>query len=276
MKKKRSDMGVAAPYKYQGQYNDTLSEFNVLFDSEKNSQKNLINFIKEYPTKRINIEFKNKIDFDILDNVTPFGEDIAVRLKELDLSIVNKLRDNGHKFFFDSSVMPALNYPTLDFLISLGVSDVYPSDDLVYNLKDLKKVLDDNNIHSRIILNSIPLTTPDKGDNVKSLVFLPRDSKKLQEYVDVFEFNCGPGYDWAKFTVLYNAWFENYKWWGDIREINPDLKYKISGKSTPSGTDYKYVCGRKCSQRGGTCRKCQDLVLIGNQLEERGIYWVEK
>lgn len=119
--------------------------------------------------------------------------------------------------------MKVPTYSCLESFINLGVSDVYIADDLCYNLKNVHDICQENNVQMRLILNQVPSMTLDRGINPKAPIFMPKDMDTINPYFDVFEFECGLPYDWAKFDVLYRAWFVNKYWHGQMSEINEDV-----------------------------------------------------
>lgn len=266
-------MTVAAPFKLHNDYDSVIGEFNIKFDSNKNSVKNLIEFAREYADRRINLEFVQEVDVSVVSVASAVNQNIYVRLKDSDYLATDQLKKHGYKFFFDYQTIPVCNFTILDTLVSLGVSDVYLSDDLCYNMRDVRGYLKEHGIQSRLVLNHIPCSSFDRGTNKKSPIYRPQDIDLLSEYIDVFEFDCGSPFDWVLFDVLYRTWFEKKKWNGDLREINQDLQIEFPNSSiVPNFTEYKINCGRRCCQRASNlCRKCDQLIDLGVDLSNKSI-----
>lgn len=273
-----SNYQLAVPYHYNNDdTNSMAAEFNILFFQSRNRVEDLIEFVQEYKEKRINIEFTEGVHIPTLNSICAVSDNIYVRLKASDLMILPEIQEKGFKFFFDAS-MSVNNYTNLDAFIRLGVSDIYFVDDLAYNLNAVSDYCHSKGVKLRLILNQIPATSFDKGINPRSPIFRPQDIDLINKYVDTYEFNCGNPYDWAKFEVLYRAWFERKHWHGELSEINDDIHMSFHNDTIyPNLTEYKIVCGRKCNQRiGAYCKKCNQWVDIGNIFKEKRIKFVDK
>ena len=116
---------LAIPFRYKNDlYNDIASEFNILFFQSKNKIEKLIEFVREYPEKKINISFPEGVNISIVNSINAVSNNIYIRLKASDLMAVKDLKNKNIKFFFDYDV-PVTNYTNLDAFIRLGVSDIY-------------------------------------------------------------------------------------------------------------------------------------------------------
>lgn len=268
---------IAIPYQHDINFemNNKAKEFNLLFYKSRNKLEDLIAFINEYPDTRINIQFPEGVHIPTLKTISNVSDNVYVRLKASDMMNMKEINKNKIKFFFDSDC-PAYNYTVLDSFIKMGVSDVYIADDLCYNMSDVETYVHDKGIQLRLILNHIPSTAIDRGINQRSPVYMPKDMDKLDKYYDVFEFDCGEPYDWAKFDVLYRSWFENKYWHGEIYEINNDVDQKFHCDSLyPEFTDFKLNCGRRCNIRvTNHCKKCEQFIKLGETLKKKKIRFV--
>ena len=247
---------IAAPYTLDKQY-FYIDEYNILYKDETATLEKLIAFCEKYPDKRINITFEDEIELDHLKVVHKIHDNIAVCLRPPQMNKVASLKEIGVKFFFNSD-MPCYSFGLLDSFISIGMSDIYISDNLCYHMEAVHKQCAAEGIQIRMILNKIPQLSPDRGLDLRAPIFSPRDMKELERYIDVAEFECGDPYDWHKFNVYYKAWFKNLDWYGDLRDINIDLQIPIEVQDiVPGFLTRKINCGRVCSI-GGACRRCQD------------------
>lgn len=268
---------LAIPFRYKNDlYNDIASEFNILFFQSKNKIEKLIEFVQEYPEKKINISFPEGVNISIVDSINAVSNNIYIRLKASDLMAVKDLKNKNIKFFFDYDV-PVTNYTNLDAFIRLGVSDIYIADDLCYNMKELSHYCQEKNVKIRFCLNHIPSTSFDKDINPRSPIFRPEDIKELNKYIDVFEFDCGKPYDWTKFDVLYRTWFVNKHWHGALFEINEDIGINFHNDAVyPSLNKVKMNCGRRCNQRiSNHCKKCDQWISIAESLTTKKMRFFE-
>ena len=264
---------LSIPFILNGKMNDKVSEFNVHFNKEKNSFEKFLQFIDMYKDKRINVTFYGDFPMGVATSIDKVSDNTYVRLTNENFYMSKELQEKGIKFFFDSS-FPAYNLSSLDSLINAGATDIYPTDDLLYNLEETYQYCKDNNVGMRLVLNTIPSTVMDRGEIYKSQIYRPQDREFLDQYFDAYEFACGRPYDWAKFDVLYRAWFVREGWNGDLSEINDDLELPFPNLGVMLDlTKDKAKCGRRCNKRSSSkCDKCNEYVSIGISLADKGAY----
>lgn len=133
---------LAIPFKYlNNDYNNLIKEFNIDYTESINDFDALITFIEYCKTNsiRVNIACKNDVSVEKLSILTKLYSEIYIRISPKDRGKVERLKEKGINFFFDSE-LSATNYTTLSDLISLGTSDVYVIDDLVYDMARVKKI----------------------------------------------------------------------------------------------------------------------------------------
>lgn len=264
---------LAAPFKIHNRRNDFIQEFNVYYNEERNSFEKFLEFIELYKDKRINVEFSGNFPMGVVTSINKISDNVYVRLKTEQFVVIDELKINQCKFYFGPD-NPVYNYASLESFINLGVTDVYPADDLLYNIQETKNYCQGKNIGMRLVLNKIPSTTIDRGNTYKSQIYSPQNIDVLDKYFDAYEFDCGKRYDWAKFDVLYRAWFERQGWNGDLSEINDDLNLPYPILSVmPEIVAIKMECGRRCNRREiPTCRKCEQYLEIGMAMAEQSVY----
>lgn len=257
---------LAIPYKFNSEFNNNpdVTEYNIVFFKSRNRLEDLIGFAAEYPDKQINIEFAEGIQISVMKALNKINENCRVRLKSSDFNMIEELKKDSIKYFFDYSFCPN-NFTTLQDFINMGVSDMYISDDLCYSLPDVSDILKNHGIKLRVVLNKIPSSSLMKGTNPKSIVYRPQDIDYLQQYYDIFEFDCYKDeyvYDWHVFNVFYRSWFQRKHWHGDLAEINDDLQIHINNDTLiPDMTERKSVCGMRCNKRAVShCRKCEQFL----------------
>lgn len=273
-----SKLNLAVPFHLDNEINDVVQEFNLKFNKKENSLETLLEFAEKYGDTRLNIEFIGPVNPGTILAVRRVNPETYVRLHPEDMREIKKLQEDEIKFFFNEEY-PATSLCMLDSLIELGVSDVYIADDLCYNLPEVSEYCHSKDVGIRTILNRIPSTALNRSFDTKSIVYRPQDRKLLSNYIDTFEFDCGKKpYDWAKFDVLYRAWFEREHWHGNIQEINDDLDFGFDNDTVfPRFTDYKINCGRRCSQRvTNTCSKCSQFLELAHILKSKGVALTEE
>lgn len=135
---------------------------------------------------------------------------MAVRIMPGQFNQMDELRNRDIQFFFDEAAMPCYSLPLLDAMVTWGISDIYIYDNLCYNMEEVKKKCEENNIHTRLIINSIPSISPNKNNDVKAPIYCPRDADIIAKYIDILEFDCWNDniYNWHLFNVLYKTWIK--------------------------------------------------------------------
>lgn len=264
-------MQLAIPFKLQNDHiNDAATEFNIIFKKDRNSMEKLIEFAEAYPDKRINIEM-DTIDTTILSVVNKVHDQIYARLSEVShLEAIPALKEKNIKFFMDYKLFPAKNICDLSYLLSLGVTDIYPVDDLLYNIYDLHKILESHGVQARMVLNRLPYTLLD-NENPRIPWFTPQNTDILDKFIDVAEFDVlNDPQGWKQFEVYYNTWFVRKHWHGNLREIIPELNFDIPNDSLFSSDllNYKIHCGRHCVNKNSHCNRCENFIEIAKKLDE--------
>ena len=272
-------MKIAAPFIFNSKWKDIPDEYNIEFNKTSTIQK-VLDFYEEYDnTKRINITFNIELKEDSIKELIDQCPNLYIKLRPDQLYLVGFLRKEKIKFFFGNDI-PCYSIGMLDFMINQGTSDIYIYDSLFYNLEEVKKKCNNNNVAIRLVLNKIPSLRPDAGFNFQAPIFTPRDFPFLNEYIDTAEFDCyindGKGYNWNQFNVLYKVWFKNQNWIGELKEINKDVKIFIPVNSLlPNLWDKKFHCEQQCLY-GIKCTRCEDILEIAQWLNAEGIYLKKK
>lgn len=273
---------ICIPFKYENEFNGvnkTVKEFDINFiqitngiDSKNSNMTTLLDFVRKNKDKNINISFPHEISMSALELANEVHKNIYVRLSVEQIGNVAELKKNNIKFFFDSAIS-AYNYSMLESLLSLGISQLYISDDLCYNMDEVIKITKAKKVKLRCILNRVPSTALDKGINEKSMIYRPEDLPLLEKYFSCFEFDCGEPYDWAKFDVLFRTFFRKGKWNGNLQELNPDVTFRFDDRFViPEYTANKLNCERRCcSHYSNSCKKCEQFLNLQTMLIQKKI-----
>lgn len=230
-------------------------------------------FLSKYPETRFNITIDTSdysFDYNRLRILKNINSNIHI-VTSLHQEYYKKLQELGIKFYFNSD-FPIVNFRLLDYVIKLGVTDVYIMDDLCYNLKRVREVADKTGVNIRLILNRIPSMLLDKGENVRSPIFIPETVDELSKYIDTVEFEVENS--WARLETLYKIWFIKKQWRENLQAINTDLKIDIPNQSMiPDFTIYKMNCGYRCGY-GSVCKKCNQFYEMAKDLESKNIEYL--
>lgn len=265
-------MNVAIPFKNHNKLNEKVQEFNIFFDSDKNSFDNLIEFIQTYDKYIINIEYRNGIDVKTAKALSSISDNVFFRLRAEDITKIDKLVERKCKFFFDHTVS-ANNWITLYNLIqNYHVSSLYICDDLAYEFEEVCKVCHENNVKVRMVINRAPFTRSIAKDTYIAPIYRPQDVSTLEKMgLDIVEFDCGKPYNFKKLDVLYKNYIEKKDWYGTLGEINPDFEefdLPCRGLNIMLASK-RSNCGLKCL-KGSKCNACQNLVVLARSLRDIG------
>lgn len=265
-------MKIAIPW-HPNEIRQFGDEYNITFKNKPGNFDNLMEFLSDHQNERFNIRvdtseypFNDYSKFKILNAIHP---QVYIVIP-MNLQYCEILQENNIKFYFDAD-FPISNFRTLEYICSLGVSDVYIQDDLCYNLESVKKTTKHFDVQVRMILNQIPSQLPNKGEDVFSPWFIPETVDELAKYIDIAEF---VGISWMKLETLYKIWFKQKQWRENLRVINPQLKIDIWNQCMiPDFTIVKMNCGYKCS-KGSVCKKCAQFVEMAQDLYNKRIEYV--
>lgn len=263
-------MDVAIPFKYHGKLNDKVQQFNIAYDVNENSFDNLIDFVQTYSDRQVNIEYIGAFDAKTAKAISKVSDNVRFRLRAEDVMQASKLREAKAKFFYDST-LAANNWYSLVRQVKVeGVSEVYVSDDLMFDLKRVREWCDAQDTRIRCVLNRVALTRPAMPDMYFTPFFRPQDYPVYEKYFDVAEFDCGKRYNFKELGVLYRQFIEKHDWYGDIQEINQDVPFSVPCRGVVNLLAKKRAnCGARCLA-GSSCRMCENAITLAQDLKDVG------
>lgn len=263
-------MRIAAPFALDNaSNNERIDEFNIVF-KEDSSMEKLTEFLELYQEKRINVYFDGykptQYELKLL-NASNDKFYIMLSPHSVDAEELQKL---GVKFFSGKLIN---SWTELVNWTGVGVSDVYPAGDLLYEMNTLREYCDTHNLGIRYTLNIIPFAMGEPED----VFFRPQEFELLDKYFDTVEFVCDGDsfdarrYNWNIFRVLYKAWFVKHKWIGDLAEINIDIDYSLPCEALPARFfEKKMNCGYGC-KKGKHCNSCNLYYTMALNLRDKGL-----
>ena len=268
-------MKISIPFLMNNEYNDIADQFDVNIDPSKNDVNKMHEFLSVYEDKQINIHFPQGIDETVARSLAIVHPNAMFKCSLQDMRIASKLKEECEKFkfYFDFS-FPCISWTAFQEQVDMGVSEIYPFDDLLYEMATLKSVCKRNHVKTRLMLNIIQSTRHDRGTKPYDAFFRPEDMTWLSQYIDTFEFYCkseNSDYSWHKFKPLYHAYFENNQWVGYLNELIPDLQMKVPNWALLPRYSYsRSMCGLSCVKRSG-CRKCHNYISLAEELAEKNV-----
>ena len=248
---------------------DEVDEINIPFN--KDDMITLLNYLKNHTSQRINIYIENIdecLQYKIVEkmiNLKKENPEINYALKfsmyNKDLPFDKMIKENI-KFYFNVYIS---QWEDLLQMLDLGVSDIYITEDLGFELNKVKKVCE-NKVQIRAFPN-VAQKSWDKIPDLKSFFIRPEDVEKYEPYIDVLEIYG----DRKKHDILFKIYSKNKQWFGKLNEIitgfNSDLDSKFM---TPRFADKRIRCSRECL-KGGKCMICEHIEELSKNLEEAKI-----
>ena len=253
-------------------YLSQVDEYNINY---KNKLRQLISFLDEQKKlgNRINIRLPKQYTQEDIDILKSLYHDkgytnIVVINPTYDAYFVDKIKEAKVPFYLET---PATNWDVLLGFLSLGVTDVFVSEQLAFDLENVTKITKEKNVRIRCYVNVCQSAW--LNDCVKSFYIRPENVEDYSKYVDVIEF-------WKtedKQDIYYKIYFIDKRWDGNLREIikgfNKDLNnyYIVDEKEF---AERRMVCQKKCLRNDKRCQHCVIAQRLAKTLEENKDYQV--
>ena len=264
-------MQLAIPWTVNKQNYNIACEYNINFINKGDNFNNLIDFLSNHPKERFNISIdisEYEFDFNQLNILNKINSNIYIKLSSDTANQQKTLKKLGIKFFFDANYA-VFNYRMLEDIAALGVTDVYISDDLCYDLANVRRACDKIGVSLRWILDIIPSNTLNKNKDFYAPWVIPENIDLLSQFVDTFEFSENTS--WARLDTLYKIWFEKKEWRENLRALYPQMEIDFWNQSAfPELTQHKLYCQYKCAY-GSVCKKCEQNAVIADNLHKKNI-----
>ena len=243
---------------------DASDEFKINYSPNKNDLNKLFEFLKEYSDRRVSITWVDGIDVREAALITQVAPNAVHRIDGMmDFRKIGDIIQKELPFYFGDS-NPAQNWSQLDSYATLGVTDVFISDDLTFELPAVRDFCDEHNIKLRLMLDRLASSV---NTSKKVPVYFPQNMDFLSIYYDVGEFAT---LDEHQLRVLYKVWFKDKQWLGNIREINPEVPFDFPAQSVPRRfVRFRSNCGQRCL-KGGKCNECNLIPELAINLAKVG------
>lgn len=223
----------------------------------------LAKFLEIYAkSQRVNIrlpEDYTKDNLELLEAAYEKGYNIAIILP--DIYHTEELKEKGIPFYLSRA---AETWDEFRGMLSLGVSDIFITGQLGFELNRISIITKKENIQVRCYVNIIQSSWKDER-GLKGFFIRPEDVDFYSNYVDVIEF-----YDAVdQQNVLYDVYFHSKEWNGKLREIIKGLTNDVDNYYI-LGTEFarrRSQCGKKCL-KDNRCQLCDRLVELANSLEK--------
>ena len=252
-------------------YLPQIDEFNIDY---KNKEIKFYQFLEQYArSQRVNIRLPieyTKDDLALLEAAYDKGYNVTIILP--DRYYVNQLQKHKVPFYFET---PIYTWDEFYDLKNLGVSDIFISGELGFELDKISSIAKKENIQIRCYVNIVQSSVKgySKENSLKGFYIRPEDVNFYSQYVDVIEF-----YDSVDSqNVLYEVYFKDKEWNGNLREIIKGMTLDINNYYI-LGNEFarrRSQCGKKCL-KGNRCELCDRLIELADSLEKSEDYQVFK
>ena len=184
------------------------------------------------------------------------------RFEPINSNLIEAARNLEVDYFFGKV---ASTFDQLNYLISLGVSDVYITEELGFYCKEVADICHQANISVRAFPNVGQSSAPNTPA-LKKFFIRPEDVHSYEKYIDVLEF-WGPD----SRSGIYLKIYQRGVWFGNLDQLILDLGEEIDSKRIlPIFGQQRANCHRKCAQ-GKKCTICNQIVKLSHSFEDKGI-----
>lgn len=252
-------MKYAARY-YMGYSNPSIDEIIILWHKDDTKEG-----LQDFIDTKLNISQRLVIDVSFIeDNFLVENYDklfagiifnIAFKLNFEQKEFVKLLFGRGNQFFYSEHIN---TWDQLYEVISDGVSDVYITDELGFELREVGIYCHNRGIKVRVFPNIAQSIEKDKNDLHKFFI-RPDDEYIYDKYVDIYEF-FGP---LTKQDVLFRI-YNSHKWLGDLSLLILGMHTCIKNNCiAPMWAEARTHCKGNCEN----CKICINTIALANTLE---------
>lgn len=226
----------------------------------------IVNFLNEHPNQKINVYVDSE------------NESLFIRNKEIEKAqeycFTIKVDENCSQLFFDTlkasnvyffSTLYARDWEDIHYLINLGVSEIYITEALGFDLERVSKYLHQRGIKIRVFPNVAQVKRENIIPNIKAFFIRPEDLSVYEKYIDVVEM-------WGdKVEVFYDIYHTDKEWFGDLSEIISGLEPGLDSRFIlPHFGERRIKCNRKCLS-GESCSICEAVIQCSETLQKAGL-----
>lgn len=263
---------------YCGQYSNNINmtafqEISIIYERQ---DAELIHFLQEHSQQRVILIIKDIDDFRQAEEWIKLNAihdkfpewNLAVCFNEVgsfrEVSETLQLCMNNLKIPFFTGYL-ATNFDQLNYLCSLGVSDIYIGEDICFDLQRVKLICNKHNVKVRTFPN-VGQCSVKAGPALKKFFIRPEDVEEYSDVIDVLEF-WGPLNRQETLLKIYNKGV----WYGDLKDLLLDFNLSFdSRRIIPGFARIRKSCGRKC-MKGEFCTICDKIYNISEKLADNNI-----
>lgn len=159
----------------------------------------------------------------------------------------------------------ATDYAQMRYLCEKGVSELYISDTLCFDLKRATAAIKRFQVKFRAFPNIAQSEIKETPFYLKFFI-RPEDVKEYSEYIDTLEFYS----PLDRQETLLNIYTKGV-WFGDLKELILNLNTSIdSTRIFPSFAFARMNCNQQCL-KGVSCFVCERIISLNNSLKNKGL-----
>lgn len=262
------NMKYGITYSRSFRYMKEVDEITLYWSTEDD----IVDFIDENfdQKQRIVIDFEQE-DFDTIEEAIPILENLqevhpnfTIKISFTSQALLEKLREKGIYYFFS---IFCNSWDSLYAYATLGVSDVYITEELCFNLKDVKAFCEPYKIKVRVFPNVAQVSGKDTSyiiPDVRKFFIRPEDISIYEEYVDICELWCPI----EKQSVLYEI-YKSEQWLGNLSDIILSFYTQVPNTGfMPYFAKARLNCRKKCYKEN--CRLCDMAIDIAHSMLKDG------
>lgn len=174
------------------------------------------------------------------------------------------LNEAGAKWFYSRA---PYNWDELNEWLRRGVSDVYISNDMAFDISACVEATHSYEVQVRLIPNRAQHFNW-RNHDIRTFFIRPEAVPFYEEYDNiVFEFYEHPDIPLTRTAVLYEI-YESHVWRGPLNRIIMGLDVSTEGEYITNSFDkVRMRCKKRC-EKGGICSLCDTNLILANRFAE--------
>ena len=265
-------MKYCIPYAKHSIYKNEIDEINIKYNHE--SAEELASLMQNFPNAKINIILDS---LSLEEQSADFINFVVLKTKKdcINFSLVLRPLTPNHQELITKcktynipfySTFAANDWDTLRGLIDIGVSEVFITADLCFDLEAVSTFVHNNNVKIRVVPNICQSTWADTP-SLKTFFIRPEDVDIYESYIDVLELD----YRLSSIDTIYKIYAKDKKWIGDLQDLIIHFKDSLDNRFIPPGFAYfRLNCRKKC-QQNDKCKICDGMIHLTETLKDKNI-----
>lgn len=252
-----------------------VDQFNIDF---KDKKQQLIKFLDIFAiTQRVNIRIPNNLSENQIELLIALGESQKYNIA---ICFIRKYSYQNEQIFnnFKSHNIPCYFYNLIDNwdeltgYCSIGVSDIFVTGELGFDLERAAAATHKNNVRIRCYVNMCQSRWLKDTTGLKTFFIRPEDLQIYNDYIDVIQFSLRDE-DLQQQDILYQIYFKDNKWDGDLKEIIQGLKVSLNSYYL-LGNEFgkrRLNCQKRCLKGNSRCNFCETIKNLADTIENSPI-----